>query len=307
MTMIDRRTALSAGAAGAMSIAATSLLPGIARAAGKRLFDWPPGVQLYSVNAQLDQDFDGTLTKLALLGFKVVEAAGLHGYTPAQFHQAIDKAGLKLVGAHVSMPDLQKDPAGQIATVRDMGASWLICSSPKPDKPLPQGVPWIPAMIDAMTLDAWHENAVWLNRLGAMAKRAGLGFGYHTHPIDFAHYQGRRGFDIFRAHTDPALVKFELDVAWAVAGGADPVSLMKADPGRYRFLHVKGLVSKPPLGHVAHDFATTEVGHGVIDWRAVFAEAHKVGVLDCYIEQEPPYSRPIFESLAIGRDYLKSL
>ena len=296
---IDRRALLG-------GLAAAGAWPGAALAKGG--YPWPLGVQLWSVNAELDSDFAGTLRAVARLGYREVETAGLHGQTPAAFRAGLVSAGLKAVGAHYSMADLLKDPAGAVAAARAMGATWLVCSSPRPDRPLAPGVDWIPGIHDAMTAAAWRENAAALNLLGRQAQAAGLGFAYHNHPVEFDRYDGRRGFDLLLAGTDPALVKLELDVAWAASGGVDPVALLGRHPGRFRLLHVKGLKAKPPVGRYGSDFRTGVVGEDdVIAWPAVFAAARRAGVTHAFVEQEAPYVQPVLQSLAACRDYLKQL
>ena len=101
---MSRRGLLTAGLAAAAA-------PGLAHAKGG--YPWPLGVQLWSVNAEIQQDFDGTLRKLAALGYQRVESAGLHGHTPEAFRKGVEAAGLRCDSAHVSMPALQADPAGQ--------------------------------------------------------------------------------------------------------------------------------------------------------------------------------------------------
>ena len=44
----------------------------------------PLGLQLYSVRDLLKHDFAGTLQKIAAIGFKEVEFAGLFGLAPAE-------------------------------------------------------------------------------------------------------------------------------------------------------------------------------------------------------------------------------
>lgn len=279
-------------------------LPGVGLAAPPRAA-WPLGVQLWSVDAQMARDPDATLRGLAALGYRRVESAGLHGRTPAAFRRAVDAAGLRWDSAHVSMPDLVADPVGWIGRARDGGVDWLIVSSPLPSRPMPPGVDWNLGLIQAMTREGWRRNAVLLDRFGARAQAAGLRLGYHNHPAESVLYEGRRGFDILLAETDPRLVRFQLDVAWAVAGGQDPVALLRAHPGRFASLHLKDIARR--RRGIAASFATTEMGRGTIDWRAVFAAARRVGVRGAYVEQEGPYGRPVFESLTISRDYLRTL
>jgi sugar phosphate isomerase/epimerase len=43
--------------------------------------------------------------------------------------------------------------------------------------------------------------------------------------------------------TDANNVKMELDLAWAIKGGQDPVELFKQNPGRFPLWHVKDLTA----------------------------------------------------------------
>jgi sugar phosphate isomerase/epimerase len=70
---------------------------------------------------------------------------------------------------------------------------------------------------------------------------------------------------------------------------------------RVDMLHVKDFVHDPSqtLG-----FRSVDVGQGLIDWRPVLTAARKQGVKYLYVEQEAPYVRPVFESLATARNFL---
>jgi sugar phosphate isomerase/epimerase len=284
---------------------AMSALPELARAKGA--LAWPLGVQLWSVNAELAKDFDATLHRLGEMGFVQVESAGLHGRTPEAFRKALETAGLKCESAHAPMEVLHARTADVIGMARDTGASWLVCASPAPSRALEPGLDWVAAMGKAMTLDGWKRNADQLNVVAEQAAKAGLGVAYHNHPMEFGIYDGVRAYDVLLERTDPKRVSMELDVAWATAGGLDPVALMKAHPDRFRLLHLKDVKVKPAPGTIGTDLSTTEVGRGVIDWKSVLATARAVGVRAAFVEQEAPYTRPVFDSLAICRDYLRAL
>ena len=73
---MTRRTFLQAS----IAAAAASAVPASVTAQRKL---GPLGLQLYSVRDLLKQDFAGTLQKIAAIGFKEVEFAGLFGLAPA--------------------------------------------------------------------------------------------------------------------------------------------------------------------------------------------------------------------------------
>lgn len=254
------------------------------------------GIQLWTVNAEMKADPKGTLKALKRLGFETVETAGLYGMSAAGLRRHIEGAGLACKSYHAGMADLMAAPDAHIANARALGATWLVCASPKTPGALDTSKPWLEAIYNAMTLDAWKDDAAWLAEMAIKAKQAGLVMTYHNHPMEFRDLGGGvTGFSILAKGSD--LLRFELDVGWVVAGGHDPLAIMKTYAGRIDLLHVKDMAKDgaAPLG-----WRSVEVGRGVIDWDPILAAARATGVRGYFIEQEPPYLRPVMDSLRIS-------
>jgi sugar phosphate isomerase/epimerase len=145
-----------------------------------------------------------------------------------------------------------------------------------------------------------------LNERGAALQREGLSLSYHNHDLEFIPVAGTRGWDVLMAELDPQLVSFELDVAWLVAGGQDPVAFVKGLAGRVRLLHVKDLQA-PREPREALKMESTEVGSGVIDWNRLLPAAHRAGVRHFYVEQEPPFKIDRFDAVARSFAFLSRL
>jgi sugar phosphate isomerase/epimerase len=288
-----------------LTMTAAMVAAGAAASSARTRPRFPIGVQLWTVKDELDRDFDGTLKRLAAIGYRRVEAAGFHGRTAEAFGQAVRRAGLICDSAHVSMPDLQQDLAGRIADARTLGLTYLVCSSPTPARPLgpiraDDG--WMGAMGRAMTLDGYRRDADVLNRMGEAAAKAGVQFAYHNHVFDFAKYDGVVAYEELLRLTDPKLVSMELDVGWAIAGGADPVDLLRRHRGRIVLLHLKDLHN---LAGPA--WTTVPIGQGLIAWGAILRAASAAGVRGAYVEQEPPFTSPVLDALVASRRYLQAL
>lgn len=263
------------------------------KTAGRR---WPMGIQLWTVNAEMKADPVGALKALKKFGFETVETAGLYGMSAAALRKHIEDAGLVCKSYHSGMADLIAAPDAHIANAHTLGATWLVCASPKTPGPLDPSKPWLEAIYSAMTLDAWKENAGFLAELTPKARAAGLTMAYHNHPMEFRDLGGgTTGYSLLAKASDA--LRFELDIGWVVAGGHDPLPILNAYAGRIDLLHVKDMTrdATAPLG-----WRSVEIGRGVIDWASVFAAAHATGVKGYFIEQEPPYKRPVMESLAIS-------
>jgi sugar phosphate isomerase/epimerase len=266
---------------------------------------WPVGVQLYTVNAELAKDIPGTLKAVKAAGYDVVETAGTQGGTAAEYKALIEAAGLKIRSAHTNMPKLIDNLDAEISEALALGAEWLVCSSPKTPAPLPAGVDWIVGMIQAMTLDAWKMNAGHLAEMAPAVQKAGLKFAWHNHPMEFIDLgNGQTGYDILMAAAPANQLRAELDLGWVAVAGSDPVAMMKKYADRLDLLHVKDMIKDAaiPAG-----FRSTEIGKGMIDWKPVFAAARELGVKNYFIEQEPPYLKPVIESLTESRAHIAGL
>ena len=68
---------------------------------------------------------------------------------------------------------------------------------------------------------------------------SGLRYGYHNHNNDFDRYGDETVIDIFLNNTDPELVTFELDAAWAWRAGVNAAEFVTAHGGRFDLIHVK--------------------------------------------------------------------
>jgi len=302
---MTRRRMLAGGLA-VMAAATRGAAAGSApRSLGHGAARWPCGVQLYSVAAELAADLPGTLGALKSRGYEVVETAGLLGLGARQLRTRIEDAGLECRSMHTGMADLVGQLEQTVQVALDLGATWLVCASPQPPQPLDPRQDWVAAMIGAMTLDAWKTNAAHLAHIAPVVARAGLKLAYHNHPMEFADLGGGTcGYDLLVAATSAQELRLELDLGWVLVGGRDPASMIRKYAGRVDLLHVKDMVKDAGS---ATGYRSVEVGSGLIDWRAVFEAAHAANLQGYFVEQEAPFKRPILESLAMSREYLRTV
>jgi len=311
MTMLDRRSVLLAG----IGIAGLAAAPALARPRGffarHRL---PVGIQLYTVSGEAARDLDGTFARLAAIGFRTVELAGYHGHTPATLRAAADKAGLRFTSIHMAattqgrVTGLDSDPARIGAELRTLGIEDVVLPIlPFVRDGRPQAGESVQAQIARIVAaggaDPWKRTAALLNARGKVLRREGLRLGYHNHNLEFAPVDGRTGFEILMAETDPDVVSFEMDAGWVVAAGLDPVALIRRYPRRFRQMHVKDiLASTTPNFAMQQD--PTEVGSGIIPWQTLVPAAYAAGIRQFYVEQEPPFTGSRLDAVAKSFAYL---
>jgi sugar phosphate isomerase/epimerase len=268
-----------------LAAAAASAIPGTALAQRKL---GAIGLQLYSVRDLMKADFSGTLQKVAKIGFREVEFAGLFEQAPKNVRALLDKVGLKAPASHVDWATVENKLPETLETARILGHQFLI-------------VPWI-GEAERKQPDIWKKAADLFNKAGGESQKAGIQFAYHQHGFEFvpsAALGGKMPYDYLLENTDPALVKMELDICWTVAAEQDPVAYFNRYPGRFPLVHVKdwlkdGKEASAYAGALGPGTKFTgqmaNVGSGSIDWKRIFAQADKGGVKHFIVEHDNPKS-----------------
>jgi sugar phosphate isomerase/epimerase len=281
--MLNRRTFLRQAActvAGAAALNAMNLTKSFAAAKLGKI-----GVQLYTVRDQMAKDFDGSLRKIAEIGYKQVEFAGYYNHTPEQVKALLAQLGLESPSVHVPLADLRDNLPKAIDAAKVIGHRYLICPFLMPQ--------------DRKTLDQYKQLAATLNQAGATCKKAGLQLAYHNHDFEFMPLDGKLPYDVLLTETDKNLLKLELDLYWIVKAKQDPIAWIEKTPGRFVAFHVKDKDATPK------EFFT-EVGRGTINFKEIFAKSKKSGVELFIVEQDQCPGSP-FDSLKISYDYLRKL
>lgn len=219
------------------------------------------GLQLYTVRDLMAEDVPETLAAVAAIGYHEVEFAGYFDQDPAAIRSWLDAAGLSALSAHVMPEDW--GPVFEAAAV--MGHQYLV-------------VPWLNPD-QRQTLDDYRRVADSFNETGLAVREAGFQFVYHNHDFEFRPMEGRIPFEVLLEETDPELVQIQLDLFWAVDGGADPQAYLAAYPGRYPSVHVKDRTS---------DGTMVDVGQGAMDFAAILAQADQAGVEYYFVEHDNP-------------------
>jgi sugar phosphate isomerase/epimerase len=254
------------------------------------------GVQLYTVRDLMKEDFDGTIAKVAQVGYKEVEFAGYFGHTAQQVKDILQKNGLTAPSTHVQYDELDEKFPSVIEFSKTVGMDYIIC-------------PWIPEEL-RKSPDIWKQASEKFNKCGEQTKKAGIQFGYHNHWFEFLPTNGKLPYDELLKDCNPDLVKMEMDLCWAVAAGADPVKYFEKYPGRFPLVHVKDLKTKPKITsggaqNYGDTVDLTEVGSGIIDWKRIFAHSQQAGIKHYIVEHDHP-KQPI-ESITKSYQYLENL
>lgn len=279
--MPDRRTFLKSSAA---FLAAARLgRPGGSLFQGSAKLD-KIGVQLYTLRQEMERDFEGTLRRVAGIGFQEVEFAGYFHRTPKQVHDLLAELKLGSPSAHMPYESLETNWQEILDQAREIGHEYVL-------------IAWTPEE-ERRTLDDWKRIAAKFNRAAEAARRSGLKFGYHNHNFEFVPIDGKVPFDVLLAETDPGLVRIEMDLYWITLAGGDPLVYFQQFPGRFPMVHVKDLKKGTPPQMV-------DVGAGDINFKAILARREQAGIQHFFVEHDEPPDA--WASVAASYRYLRGL
>ncbi len=270
---LSRRDLLRlAGAGVATSLAATAAPRKASATAGGRL---PIGLQLWSVRFECEKSLEKTLAAIARMGFEGVEFAGYYGRAAAELRRLLDENGLRCCGTHTALATLLGDElARTIEFNQVLGNKFLIVPHLDEER--------------RRTLADWKATAALFSDLAEKTAGHGMRVGYHNHDFEFRLLEGELLWDAFFG-TASAKVVMQVDVGNCLAGGGDPIAVLRRYPGRAATIHVKEHSRSRPDAFI---------GEGDVAWKTVFEICETSGGTEWYIVEYEREGQPALTAVA---------
>ena len=230
-----------------------------------------------------------TLKMLAEVGYKDTEGfGGLYSddASLAALDEGLRANGLTMSTGHFGLPMIERNPDFVIKIAKAVGMKKVYC-------------PHVQAADRPLDGAGWRAFGARLEKAGAPLQAAGLGFGWHNHDFEFA--GGADGtVPMFEILAGGPTLEWEMDVAWVVRGGSDPLAWIAAFKGRITAAHVKDIA---PKGENLAEDGWADVGHGTVDWTAIMAALKAAEVQYYVMEHDNPADDRRFatRSLANGK------
>jgi sugar phosphate isomerase/epimerase len=233
-------------------------------------------VQLWSVKNELKNDFEGTLIKLAAMGFDGVEFAGDFGPykdNAKGLKNFLDNLGLEVSAAHANFNVYEDSTFEQtVAYYKVLGADTLI-------------IPWDERAWDSNEVDNFIKD---LNKLYAKLAAEGFRFGFHNHDQEFNAHNGSTFWDHIAKSTPDDFV-LQMDVGWVTLAEKDPVEYINRYPNRTLTTHIKAKLPKNVAENMATNGKRQIVGDDVTDWDGVLKADIMVGGTKWFVIEQEEY------------------
>lgn len=236
----------------------------------------PLAVQLYSLREFSAKDFPGILKRVADIGYKLVEPAGLYNIRPSEFRAVLADLGLGMTSSHT--PWARMGSVGEAMDIAAaMGLDRIVCGyGPN----------------EFADLDAIKRTADEVNFMQEKCAKNGFTLFQHNHAFEFERIDGELKYGIF-AKLCPN-VKFQIDAFWSTnLGTEDPVEMLKTFADRTVSLHLKD-------GLLKQEAADYTVKNGTLD-RKIELRALGSGEMDipALIKAIPP----TVDAIVVELDY----
>lgn len=219
-------------------------------------------LQLWTVRDHTERDMLGALREVASIGYRAVEFAGLGTASAADIHRELHALQMDAISAHVGLADLLARRSEVIAELHTLGCQQVV-------------LPWIPAE-RRTSIDRVKHLAETCNTLGGALAAEGITFVYHNEDYDFLPLGDSTLWHTLVEHTDPALLKLQLDLFTAELMNAVPLSLMSGYGSRMTSLHLCDM----------RNGQYVPVGEGSLPWPAILAAARATAVDWLIVEQD---------------------
>jgi sugar phosphate isomerase/epimerase len=236
--------------------------------------------QLYS--SRNFPPLDATAKMLASVGLTGTEGFGGLYDTPATLAAtaaALKGAGLSMKTGHFGLSQVEDTPAWALEVAKTLGIERVY-------------VPYLMAEDRPKDAAGWRAFGARLEKAGAPLRAAGLGFGWHNHDFEFIAQADGSIPQASILEGGPNL-EVELDVAWVIRGGSDPLAWINRYAGRITAAHVKDIA---PKGQNVDEDGWSDVGYGTVDWKTIHAALKAAGCKHFVLEHDNPADHKRFAS-----------
>lgn len=244
--------------------------------------------QLYSSR---NTDLAQALSIVSKAGYSSVEAYRDNFINADLFKRLLDEHQLLLPSMHINLGPLREEAESSMQRARDFGSLHIVCPFLEPENRPTDSAGW----------------SLLIAEVSEIAKRwqdAGFTFAWHNHDFEFVALAD--GAIPMQLLLDGAPeLNWEIDVAWIVRAGADPIPWIDAHASRISAVHLKDIA---PSGECKDEDGWADLGFGVVPWSSAMPKLLKTPASIYAMEHDNPSDLVRFatRSIATANALLKS-
>jgi sugar phosphate isomerase/epimerase len=213
------------------------------------------------------------LELLAGIGFTHVETTRRNYLDPQATRSLLERHRMGAPTGHFMLDDLQTRLDWVIEVARIIGIRQII----------------VPGPFDGDTsfdIAMWQAQGRELGQLAVRLSDAGLQLAFHNHDGEFRTLpDGHVGLEHLFMGAGSAPLHWQADLGWMARAGVDPQTWLSRYAGRVVSCHVKDIA---PAGTALDEDGWADIGHGVLDWRALWSASRSAGAQWMIVEHDEP-------------------
>ncbi len=256
------------------------------------------GIQLFTLNKDMNADPLGTLQKVRSFGFEDCEVFGFdgeklsfYGIPAKDFKKRLEDNQLTVSSGHFGFAPLFDKLDVTMMRFVDQCIEGAHALGMK-------YITWPFVAPEHRTMADFLRLTEKLNKIGRHVYNAGLGFAYHNHGYEFVDLNGVTAYDIIIKETDPDYVKLQLDLYWVMhSSSKSPKQWIANHPGRFVMWHIKDMHKE------SRDY--TELGNGSIDYTSILPDKMLSGMEFYYLEQGGNFAHSALKSVEDSASYFQ--
>ena len=179
------------------------------------------GLQLYSVRDAMEVDFEGTLKKVAEMGYTYVEFAGFFDHSAEEVKALLEKYNLTVCSTHSHINGIRPENIeATIAYHKAIGNTHYILPS-----------------IFMSTKEKLEESISIINFAQPVLEKEGIKLSFHNHSREFEITPW--GTTVHGELEHRTNIGFQIDTFWAWNANTDPTLVMERLKDRISTIHLK--------------------------------------------------------------------
>ena len=244
------------------------------------------GLNMYSLRELCgdEKSLRDAFARVSDAGYRYVQISGLNQVDPKAIGDAMRDRGLQACATHLSWDQFTGDVNSVINLHGLYGTTHSAIGG------LPQ---------EYRSLDGARRFVREAAKVLPALESAGLDFSYHNHSHEFCRLERRTWLDHVHELGKEVGIKYELDLYWIVAGGADPAQYIERFASDMSIIHVKDMIATPD-----REQRFAPVGNGNLNWPRIFAEIRRIPIEFVIVEQDAHYEYDAIENVARSFDFL---
>jgi sugar phosphate isomerase/epimerase len=203
----------------------------------------PIALQLYTLREAAAADYEGTVRKVADIGYAGVEPAGFPGTTVEAGKKLFDELGLQVCSAHLPLPIGDKVNES-FETAEALGIERVVAGIGRDQ---------------FGSADQIKASCDKFNEASANCVEKGFTFGIHNHWWEFLEIEGKLAYKQMLDYLAPEIF-FQIDAYWVQTAGPDPADVIAELGSRAPLIHVKD-------GPCTREADMQALGEGVTDFK----------------------------------------